>query len=93
MPSLFKLETLKFIGGATIVLTAICIMLPGVMGYAFSLARLGLVILIAIVVSSVLGFSLQFFLKGKKGVGGSPNASADTNESSASDRRSADNTE
>jgi hypothetical protein len=63
---LFKLETLKLIGGTTIVLVALCIMLPGVMGYAFSLARLGLVILIAVVVSSALAFLIQVLLKRKK---------------------------
>jgi hypothetical protein len=71
MQSLFKIETLKMIGGASIVLTAICIMLPGVMGYAFSLARLGLVILIAVVASSVLALLFQFLVKGKKKVSGS----------------------
>lgn len=65
MQSLFKIETLKFIAGASIVLTAICIMLPGVMGYAFSLARLGLIILIAVLVSSALAFLIQFLLKRK----------------------------
>lgn len=65
MPSLFKLETLKFIAGASIVLTAVCIMLPGVMGYAFSLARLGIIILVAVLVSSALAFLLQFLLKRK----------------------------
>ncbi len=66
MQSLFKPETLKIIGGGTIIFTAICIMLPGVMGYAFSLARLGLVILIAVVASSVLGLAWQFLVKQKK---------------------------
>ncbi len=66
MQSQSKLDTLKVIGGGTIVLTALCIMLPGVMGYAFSLARLGLVILIAVVVSSLIGFLWQFLVKQKK---------------------------
>lgn len=66
MQSLFKLETIKFIGGATIVLTAFCIMLDQVLGYVFSLARLGLVILIAVVVSAVLAFFFQFFVKSRK---------------------------
>lgn len=61
-----KLETLKFIASVSIVLTAVCIMLPGVMGYAFSLARLGLVILIAIVVSSGLAFLYHSLIKKKK---------------------------
>lgn len=59
-------QTVKIIASATIVITAICIMLPGVMGYAFSLARLGLIILIAIVVSSALAFTIQFLLKRKQ---------------------------
>lgn len=75
MQTLSKLETVKFIAGLSIVLTAFCIMLPGVMGYAFSLARLGLVILIAVLVSSALAFLIQFLLKQKKKEGstGSPN--------------------
>ena len=66
MQSFFKLETLKLIAGGSIVITAVCIMLPGVMGYAFSLARLGLVILIAVLASSALAFLYQSLLKRKK---------------------------
>ena len=66
MQSFFKLETLKLIAGVSIVITAVCIMLPGVMGYAFSLARLGLVILIAVLASSALAFLYQSLLKRKK---------------------------
>jgi hypothetical protein len=66
MRSILNLETLKLVGGATIVLTAICIMLPGVMGYAFSLARLGLIILVAVLASSALAFLFQVLVKRKK---------------------------
>lgn len=57
---------IKAIAGATIVITAICIMLPGVMGYAFSLARLATIIIIAVVVSSALAFAAQFLIKKNK---------------------------
>ena len=77
MQSFFKAETLKVIGGGTIVLTALCIMLPGVMGYAFSLARLGLVILIAVVVSSAIGFLWQYLVKQKKAGSGATTEAAD----------------
>lgn len=60
------METLKFIAGASIVLTAACIMLNQVLGYVFSLARLGLIILIAVVVSSGLAFLFQFLIKRNK---------------------------
>jgi hypothetical protein len=63
---LLKLETLKLIAGATIVLTAACIMLQQILGYVFSLARLGLIILIAVLVSSALAFAFQFLLKRTK---------------------------
>jgi hypothetical protein len=56
----------KAIAGASIVITAICIMLPGVMGYAFSLARLATIIIIAVVVSSALAFVAQFLIKRNK---------------------------
>jgi hypothetical protein len=60
---LLKPETLKLIAGATIVLTAACIMLQQILGYVFSLARLGLIIVIAVVVSSGLAFAFQFLVK------------------------------
>lgn len=60
-----RLATIKFIASASIVLTAICIMLPGVMGYAFSLARLGTIIIVAVLVSSGLAFLAQFLIKRK----------------------------
>ena len=63
---MLKLETLKLIAGATIVLTAACIMLQQIMGYVFSLARLGLIIVIAIVVSSALALVVQFLVKRTK---------------------------
>ena len=63
---MFKPENLKIIAGATIIITAFTIMLQGVLGFVFSLARLGLVILIAIVVSSGLAFMYQVLVKGKK---------------------------
>lgn len=66
MQSFFKLETLKTIAGVSIVLTAAAIMLPGVMGYAFSLARLGLIILFAVLASSALAFLFQILVKRKK---------------------------
>lgn len=61
-----NLQTVKVIAGASIVITAICIMLPGVMGYAFSLARLATIIIIAVVVSSALALSAQFLIKRNK---------------------------
>ncbi|MBX9568978.1 MAG: hypothetical protein K2X77_08790 [Candidatus Obscuribacterales bacterium] len=61
-----NLQTIKMIAGATIVITAICIMLPGVMGYAFSLARLATIIIIAVVVSSALALAAQFLIKRNK---------------------------
>lgn len=63
---MLKLETLKLISGATIVLSAACIMLQQILGYVFSLARLGLIILIAVVVSSALAFVFKFLLKRSK---------------------------
>lgn len=60
-----KFDTIKFILGASVVLTAICIMLPGVMGYAFSMARLGIIILVALFVSGGLAFLVQYLLKRK----------------------------
>lgn len=63
---MLKPETLKLIGGATIVLTAACIMLQQILGYVFSLARLGLIIVIAVVVSSGLAFAFQFLVKRNK---------------------------
>ncbi len=66
MPSFLKPEVLKVIGGATIVLTAAFIMLQGIMGYVFSLARLATVILIAVLLSSALAFCWQFLIKRNK---------------------------
>ena len=63
---MLNLQTIKMIAGATIVITAICIMLPGVMGFAFSLARLATIIVIAVVVSSVLGLGAQYLIKRNK---------------------------
>ena len=63
---MLKPETLKLIAGASIVLTAACIMLQQILGYVFSLARLGLIIVIAVVVSSGLAFAFQFLVKRNK---------------------------
>ncbi|MBX9688367.1 MAG: hypothetical protein K2X27_16785 [Candidatus Obscuribacterales bacterium] len=66
MPPWFNLETFKLIGSISIVVTAVCIMLPGFLGYAFSLAKLSLIILIAVLVSSTVAFTYQFLLKRNK---------------------------
>ena len=63
---MLKPETLKVIAGASIVITAFGLMLHSVMGYVFSLARLGLIILIALVVSSGVALTWQFLIKRSK---------------------------
>lgn len=72
MQSFFRADTLKFIAGASIVITAFAIMLPGVMGFAFSLARLGIVIVLAVLISSALAFLFQFLVKRNKNSSAQP---------------------
>ncbi len=64
MKDLFTIERLKYVGAGAIVLTAFGLMLPQVTGFAFSLARVGTTILIAVVVSAIVAFGWQF-LRGK----------------------------
>lgn len=63
---MLKPETLKVLTGASIIITAFGIMLHSVLGYVFSLARLGLIILVAVVVSAGLAFTYQSLIKRNK---------------------------
>mgnify|MGYP003385084520 CR=1 FL=1 len=65
MKDLLSLEKLKVVAGAAIVLTAFGLMLPGVMGFAFSLARVGTIIIVAVSASVALALVWQF-VSGKK---------------------------
>lgn len=60
-----KPETLKFIAGTSIVITAFGIMLPGVLGYAMRLANVAAVVAIAIGFSLCLVFVRQFLAKNR----------------------------
>lgn len=75
---MLKPENLKLIAGVSIVITAFGIMLQGVLGYVFSLARLGLIIVIAVVVSSALAFGYQFLIKKSNRATASSNSEENT---------------
>lgn len=69
MKNLFTLEKLKYVAAGAIVLTAFGIMLQSIIGFAFSLARVGTVVLISVAVSALVALGWQF-ITGKRAASG-----------------------
>lgn len=65
MKNLPLIEKLKYVGAGIIVLTAFALMFPQVLGFGFSLARLGTFILITVGVSAIVALTLRFVAKPK----------------------------